>query len=116
MVPVTHMRIDSQISPTIPFHVAKAYGTSPNAQVSRTQGVSGPGATNAPQNVQKDAVPQARLSSAGQSLVAGVVPGRVDFSGDQPRQATSLSMYRHPADRNAAATAVNVGRSLDVSG
>ncbi len=50
-------------------------------------------------------------------LVAGIVPGGIDFSGDspQPRRA-SLPLYRHPADRNAAATGVELGRSVDLNG
>lgn len=51
-------------------------------------------------------------------LVAGVVPGRVDFSGDtpQPSGSEALPMYRRPADRNAAATGVQAGRLIDVRG
>lgn len=55
------------------------------------------------------------------TLVAAVVPGKVDFVvDDQGRSAAvvaeAIPMYRHPADRNAAATGVNAGRSLDVEG
>jgi hypothetical protein len=51
-------------------------------------------------------------------LVAATVPGTVDFDGDT----TSLSapgaytMYGRPADKNAAAVAVQTGRSLDITG
>ncbi len=47
-------------------------------------------------------------------VVAAVVPGGIDFSGEtaQPRPA-SLPLYRHPADRNVAATGVALGRTLD---
>jgi hypothetical protein len=47
-------------------------------------------------------------------LVAGQVPGRVDFSGEQPEP--GLTIYRNPADRNTAATGVAAGRVLDVNG
>jgi hypothetical protein len=62
--------------------------------------------------------PAAKLSSAAQQLVGARVPGKVDFSGDKPVPSAggSLAMYRHPADKNAAATAVSIGRSLDVKG
>ena len=50
-------------------------------------------------------------------MIAAVVPGRIDFSQDQPRQAgPSLPLYHHPADKNAAATGINLGRMLDISG
>lgn len=51
-------------------------------------------------------------------LVAGAVPGRVDFSGDtpQPSGSEALPMYRRPAERNAAATGVQAGRLIDVRG
>ena len=49
-------------------------------------------------------------------LVAGAVPGRVNFAGDEPQHdASALAMYRHPADKNAAATAVSAGRLIDVN-
>jgi hypothetical protein len=40
----------------------------------------------------------------------------VDFSGAQPVQSGSLPLYANPAAKNAAATGVAIGRSLDVSG
>ena len=50
-------------------------------------------------------------------LLAGLVPGGIDFSGDKPRPtADAIPMYRHPADKNAAATGVHAGRVLDVKG
>lgn len=51
-------------------------------------------------------------------LVAGVVPGRVDFTGDtpQPSGSEALPLYRRPAERNAAATGVQAGRLIDVRG
>jgi hypothetical protein len=47
-----------------------------------------------------------------------VVPGGVDFSANEARPTSSaaLAFYRHPADKNSAATGVQVGRSIDVSG
>jgi len=46
------------------------------------------------------------------------VPGGVAFDSGGASRPTgeSLPFYKHPADKNAAATAVSVGRSLDVRG
>jgi hypothetical protein len=114
------MRIDSSTSSipaTFPFHVAQAYGVTPKAQVSRVSAPNAAGQAAPAGNVQAtQPTPSSDLSASGKRLIAAVVPGRVDFSGDQPTQTSSLAMYRHPADKNAAATAVNVGRSLDVAG
>lgn len=59
-----------------------------------------------------------RLPGKVGRLVAAVVPGGIDFSGDVPRPSSGepLVMYRHPADKNAAATGVAAGRRLDVRG
>ncbi|MCC6284028.1 MAG: hypothetical protein IT439_01815 [Phycisphaerales bacterium] len=91
----------------IPFHVARAYGLAAArpAQV-----------RSAPVNPAPGTAP-ARNPDAIDRLVAAVVPGRVDFSGESPRPASAMpSLYRHPADRNAAATGVAAGRAIDVQG
>lgn len=100
----------TSIPPTIPFHVAQAYGVRPPAgPAARPGAAASPAATIGG--------PSAKLPSAAQKLVGATVPGRVDFSGERPAPTGgAIPMYRHPADRNAAATAVSVGRSLDVSG
>lgn len=52
-------------------------------------------------------------------LVAGVVSGRVEFDENGVAKVgagDALSMYRRPADRNAAATGVSAGRLIDVRG
>jgi hypothetical protein len=101
-------------SPTNPFHIARAYGVQAGGGPSRaaaTQPIS-PVSRIAPER-------SAFAQSQGlRRLVAGVVPGGVDFteSGEAQPSADVLPMYRHPADRNAAATGVSVGRRLDVSG
>lgn len=109
---------NTSVPATIPFRLAQAYGVKPNAQVSRSAAAT-PGAVPITQTPAAQVSPQAssELSAAGKRLVAGVVPGRVDFSGAQPVQSQpALQMYRHPADKNAAATGVAVGRKLDVAG
>ena len=94
--------------PTLPIHVAKAYGVAPAAKRAPVQ------AAEAAARIEP------RVDSAqttANPLVAGVVPGGIDFSGDQPvPSAPSHQLYRHPADRNAAATAVHAGRVLDLEG
>lgn len=116
--------ISNSIPPTNPFHIARAYGVQPSAQVPRTQ-ATGPASAAAAQvspvadgNSIGSSGPAAKLPSAAQKLVGARVPGKVDFSGATPMPSAgpTLSMYRHPADKNAAATAVSVGRSLDVKG
>lgn len=93
------------IPPTLPFHLASAYGVPlrvrPVAPVSPVQRVQG--------DIRAESDPRTAR------LVAGVVPGAVDFSGDAPRPAAALPLYRHPADRNAAATGVSLGRLLDTN-
>jgi len=99
--------MDGRITPTSQFHVSRAYGT---PSPLRVRPVNGPEAIAKLEKVQDE---RAGLSR----LVAGVVQGRIDFSGPTPAQdSTALAMYRHPADRNAAATAVDAGRMLDVTG
>jgi hypothetical protein len=95
-----------RIGPTNPFHIARAYQTQP------------PKAAPAPQ--QPDAAPvvgSIKPPSPTSRIVAAQVPGRVNFSGAQPQpEAAALAFYRHPADKNAAATAINAGKTLDVQG
>ena len=90
----------------IPFHAAQAYA----------RNASRPAAVEPASPARNPTSEVSRLyTPAVRRLVAATVPGGVDFSGDQPRPATaSLPLYRHPADRNAAATGVELGRSLDV--
>jgi hypothetical protein len=98
------------IPPTYPFHVNKAYG------------VRGP--TRAPLSV-RPVTPSTpaqisdgmRVDPRVSRLVAGVVPGGVSFEGGTPKPtAERIPFYRHPADKNAAATSVNLGRVIDTNG
>ena len=96
---------NSGVPPTNPYHISRAYGL---------RGESGSGAPAPAANVQ----PASQRSDGINKLVAGVVPGGVDFreGGSAQPSSSALPLYRHPADKNAAATAVSVGRRLDVSG
>jgi hypothetical protein len=85
-----------------PFHITRAYRLA--AQQAPVVLRSSPVA----------AAHAASVQSGASRLVAGVVPGRIDFGGQQPAQVNgAIAMYRHPADRNTAATAVHAGRLLD---
>lgn len=99
------MRIDG---PTNPFHVSRVYGVQPPLRLTAPRSID-PITPTEPRPVQP---------TNAQRLVAGGVPGRVDFSGDsaRPSDPATIPMYRHPADRNAAATAVAVGRTVDIRG
>lgn len=49
-------------------------------------------------------------------LVGATVPGRVTFGPiDAVAPAAAVQLYRHPADKNAAATAVHAGRLVDLT-
>jgi len=83
-----------RITPTNPFHIARAY-----------QAQRAPQAAPAPGQADK---PAARI-------VAGSVPGGVHFTPATAAPAgPALPFYRHPADKNAAATSVSAGRMLDI--
>ena len=101
----------------LPFHIAQAYA------------LSGPqrAKPSVPVEQAREAVEHQRLeirrelSSSQRNisrLIAGVVPGGIDFSQEtpQPTDRASIPFYRHPSDRNAAATALKIGRSIDVTG
>lgn len=63
-----------------------------------------------------DAAPGPRRNPRLAGVVAAVVPGKVDFSGQRPQPSgPAIQMYRHPADKNAAATSISAGRTLDVT-
>jgi len=109
--------------PTNPYHIARAYGAQSAPDVGPVKPVQ-----RAVTTAVEPVSPVSRDNGAGvlrdeglQRLVAGIVPGGVAFdpSGNaRPSGAGggALPFYRHPADRNAAATAVSVGRSLDIQG
>ena len=89
-----------RIGPTNPFHIARAYQVQP-PQAARVE----------PQPVAGSIKP----ISAASRIVAAQVPGRVSFAGSEPQAAEApLAFYRHPADKNAAATAINAGKTLDI--
>lgn len=61
--------------------------------------------------------------AGGRSLIAATVPGGVSFGPEAPTKPRAIAnpsgvyaMYQVPGEKNAAATAVSVGRSIDVQG
>ena len=100
-------------APTNPFHISRAYQTAVPGAV-RGQFITPADRIAAP--VQPGPVNQLTNLSA-RRIIAGMVPGKVDFSGATPMPSQgSIPMYRHPADKNAAATAIDAGKMIDVEG
>ncbi|MBL0928020.1 MAG: hypothetical protein IBJ11_10280 [Phycisphaerales bacterium] len=104
------MRIEPPATSPMTLRLASAYGVRPAA----------------PASPQAPVEPVARIDRREpgpapadvQRLVGAVVPGRVEFTdaGPRPSDSSAIAMYRRPADRNAAATAVSAGRMLDIRG
>jgi hypothetical protein len=101
--------------PSNPFHIARAYGVQPPRPVAPARDVpatAAPTAT-APLSFGASRTPRPATSP----LAAGVVPGRISFTGSAPTDAAAaLPLYRHPADKNAVATALSAGRLVDLEG
>lgn len=129
--------------PSLPISLARAYGVSPASTqrpaVDAAEPIARVGRTvrsvddraslsRAAELASERATPSSgelrheRLSR----LVAATVPGGINFDDQRPsvrvQQAvknageTTIPMYRHPADRNAAATQVGLGKTVDLSG
>jgi hypothetical protein len=106
----------SSTPPSLPFHIAKAYGpampprtpaapaiTTASGVTVRASGDSVQLSGQRPQPLQQNVT---RLAAARVQKAPDFVPSNTPANG-------SLPMYRHPADKNAAATAVQVGRVID---
>ena len=107
-----------RISPdTTPVHIARAYGlnTGPAASPSLEHRALAPDIAHRDDVV--DLQNQSRAESATE-LIAAQVNKPVDFAQPKTGAAASsaIPFYRHPADRNAAATSIEAGRVIDVSG
>ena len=95
-------------SPIAP-HIARAYGlpaTRPTMSIGPAQ----------PASTQSGSID--KLPSPAQALVAGRVNGPIEFDGVSVPRANpaALSLYTRAADRIEAATAVHIGRTIDVKG
>jgi hypothetical protein len=105
--------VNPAAAPTNPYHISRAYQTAvPGASLGRN--ITAAQRLAAP--IQPGPVNQL-TNLAARRIIAGFVPGKVDFSGDTPAPSQGpIAMYRHPADKNAAATAVDAGKMIDVKG
>ncbi len=102
-------------SATFPPHVARAYGVRtapPVARAVRSEPTAGADA------IAKIAPAQPKATGAVNRLVAQVVPGSISFTdnGVAMPKAPSIPIYTNGADRNAAATRIAIGSSLDITG
>ncbi len=121
----------SSIPPTLPFDVAKTYGVRAPMTIRPLARAPAAAAAQSPAQTQ----PLARIDRADKADLSRVSSGigrllgaRVEapaFEGVSPPPAQTpqappatdaMAFYHHPADRNAAATGVDLGRSLDISG
>src|SRR5262245_40065751 len=98
-----------------PASIAPAYAFRAYAQTQRVNATS-PTTTSADVSANNPG-----RSQVARTLVAAVVPGKVDFVVDEHGRTlamptSAIPLYRHPADKNAAATGVLAGRALDVRG
>ncbi len=111
----------SSIPPTNPFHISRAYQSAPLARAASAGRVNGgaaarPGTSHVSPSAPGGSVtPQMNVNT--RRLVAGSVPGKVDFTanGTAIASTTAIPLYRHPADKNAAATGVSAGRIVDIN-
>ncbi len=117
----------SSIPPTLPFHLAKAYGAQAPVRPLTVRPLRTDPVGRIDQARGADRVDTSRLSAGAARLVGARVdvPAFEGVSAPAASQSTgaareagngALPFYHHPADRNAAATAVDLGRSLDISG
>lgn len=108
------------IPPSLPFRLLEAYGAPNTAPrpVPSPPGRDVPRVLNDVDTVELTAPRHPAPRSDGpQRLVAATVTVPVDFNAARTSTtADTLAMYRHPADKNAAATAVNIGRAFDAIG
>ncbi len=101
------------------FGLAAAYGVTPKARTGAFAPAPTAPATPSIAPTQTDRV-DASLTRI-RPLVAATVPGKIDFSANAPQQTTgsangAMPLYRHPYDKNAAATGVASGKAIDVTG
>jgi hypothetical protein len=105
----------SRIDPTNPFHIARAYQVHPPSNTRAAASATRLDETAPVGSIKPPTTDVAK--PAMQRMLAGVVPGRVSFAGSESTQVgPALPMYRHPADKNAAATSLSAGRMIDVQG
>jgi hypothetical protein len=114
-----------RVGPTNPYHISKAYGVASPSRVapsSQSQAVFPIRPTTRTDSVDASTTRAAAAKQRISTLVAARVTElpETGTTAQAPAatqaRAGAFPMYRHPADKNAAATAVNAGRVLDVNG
>jgi hypothetical protein len=112
VVAVGCLCMDAVNTNPLSFRLAAAYGATPKARATTP---TAPAAPTSITPTQADRV-DASLTRI-RPLVAATVPGKIDFSAGAPQQTSgAMPMYRHPYDKNAAATGVASGKAIDVTG
>lgn len=132
-----------RVGPTNPYHISKAYGLTSAPRTNAATSSAGAAANTGPFSIAKTsparpvrtdsvdasttkaAAAKARIStlvaakvapspetSMGQASGAAMMPKAASSAGTN---SAAFPMYRHPADKNAAATAVNAGKILDLN-
>ncbi|MFG0258381.1 MAG: hypothetical protein ACF8GE_10810 [Phycisphaerales bacterium JB043] len=105
-----------RITPSNAFHLQRAYNVQPAMHPVPTQRADASAPSAPPDAIAFHTGIDANRSSSIRRLVASVVPGGVDFSGDEPvPSAPAMPMYTHPADTNEVATALQSGRLVDTN-
>jgi hypothetical protein len=107
--------------PSYPFHLARAYAASaparpathPTAAYTTANGLT---VRPSGDSVQITARRSPQLEQSVARLAAAKVDKAPDFVASAPAPTSSgLPMYRHPADKNIAATGVQLGKAIDFS-
>lgn len=108
---IDQMRIDG----SFPTHVARAYGLAPATKAQPTHKLSLSSQVNAASQA-RNAQPSANVNQ----LIAATVSQPIDFNNTATPGIVpvneALPLYTRAADRIEAATGVQVGRQLDVTG
>jgi len=112
---------------TYAFRAARSYGVHGPAAAPRAAVTTASGLTVRPMDtarqVDQTTIETSRKLESARTLVAAKVSGGIDFNTGNVKASSmsgapetgALPLYRHPADKNAAATGVDLGRRLDVS-
>ena len=105
-----------QISGSIPFVAAQAYGI-PRAATSVDRSPRSLGSSGVVQPRSFPSLPDAARPRSLSNLVAATVNQPMTFDGAAtPTTEGTLQLYTRAADKIEAAIAVNVGRAIDVTG
>ena len=117
----------SSIPPTLPFDLARTYGV--RAPLTVRPLAQAPAAANPQQRIDQtqpvgriersDKADLSRVSEGVGRLLAARVEQPAFEGVGSPSPAGkpgAMAFYHHPVDANAAATGVDLGRSLDISG